>query len=97
MERREAQGSRAEGPRAPGPPPPQGTLGSRNLGAFKPADRKAGEGSLASSTIFKSINNLAAKPMQSASLAINRLRPKSKTRSPLPKPLATAIQQRVEP
>ena len=33
MERREAQGSRAEGPRAPGPPPPQGTLGSRKLGA----------------------------------------------------------------
>src|SRR5687767_10799313 len=33
MERREAQGSHAEGPRALGPPPPQGRLGSRNLGA----------------------------------------------------------------
>src|SRR5690242_16260125 len=47
LERREAPGS-SQGPARPGTPTPS-TLGSRKLGAFTPADRKAGEGSLASS------------------------------------------------
>ena len=47
MERREAQGSSQE-PARPGTPTPS-RLGSRKLGAMTPADRKAGEGSLASS------------------------------------------------
>ena len=40
---------RARGPAHPGTPTPSLKLGSRNLGAFTPADRKAGEGSFASS------------------------------------------------
>ncbi len=48
LERREAQGSRAEGPRAPGPPPPSSTW-VPEARRVTPADRKAGEGSLASS------------------------------------------------
>ena len=48
LERREAQGSSQE-PARPGTPIPLKTLGSRNLGALTSADRKAGEGSLASS------------------------------------------------
>ena len=47
MERREAQGSSQE-PARPWTPIPSENLGSRNLGAITPADRKAGEGSLAS-------------------------------------------------
>jgi hypothetical protein len=47
LERREAQGPRAEGPRAPGPPPPP--TGVPESRCVTPADRKAGEGSLASS------------------------------------------------
>ena len=48
LERREAQGP-SQGPARPGTPTPLKTLGSWKLGAMIPADRKAGEGSLASS------------------------------------------------
>ena len=48
VERREAQGS-SQGPARPGTPIPSRHVGSRKFGAFRPADRKAGQGSLASS------------------------------------------------